>query len=267
MSTSVITAAAEALAIQSPTHKVAHTQATYQAWQQGMLTLDRAPWPTVTDEPGRPAQPKLVHPRKLQKRSLHNAAGRVVLVHALAHIEFNAINLALDAMCRFSGLPETFYSDWLRVASEEAQHFNLLRERLRHLDHDYGDFPAHDGLWDMARRTAHDPLARMALVPRVLEARGLDVTPSMIETLTAVGDTDTVAILRIILRDEIEHVAIGSRWFKALCVQRQLEPQATFRQLVSEYFNGQLRGPFNHQARQQAGFSPAELIELGANGS
>ena len=246
----------------SAEQKIALTRQAQQALQADALALDPVSTGLPGLAPGRPARPQLVHPRQLQRRSLHTAAGRRVLVHALADIEFNAINLALDAVCRFQNLPRAYYADWLRVAVEESGHFQLLQARLHELELAYGDLPAHDGLWDMARRTAHDPLARMALVPRVLEARGLDVTPGMIKQLTASGDTETSRILGIILTDEIQHVAIGSRWFEFLCQQRGLEPVAEFKRLIDTHFHGQLRGPFNREARLQAGFSGAELDEL-----
>lgn len=218
------------------------------------------------DTPGRPTRPELVAPSGLARRGLQDAAGRAALIHAVAHIEFNAINLALDAMLRFPGMPADYYADWMRVAAEEAYHFSLMRERLQMLDHDYGDFPAHDGLWEMARRTAGDLLERMALVPRVLEARGLDVTPGMIERLRAVGDQDTALRLGIILRDEVGHVAIGGRWFRWLCEQRGLEPRETYLRLVREQFiergRGRVVGPLNLPDRRRAGFDEIELAGL-----
>ena len=254
--------AQEALAAQSIDDKSVRTRALQQSWREGSLSLIPQHAPSL--EPGRPEQPKLVHPRQLKRRSLHTENGRRAFIHALAHIEFNAINLALDAVCRFQAMPVEYYSDWLQVATEESLHFELLSGRLRELGMDYGDLPAHDGLWDMARRTAHDPLPRMALVPRVMEARGLDVTPGMIEQLQIHGDNTTAAILEIIYRDEIGHVAIGSRWFGFLCQLRGLAVEPTFRRLSNNYFRGQLRGPFNRQARLQAGFSNSELDALEA---
>jgi len=183
-------------------------------------------------------------------------------VHAVAHIEFNAINLAWDAVYRFRGLPAAYYADWVQVAADEARHFGLLAARLAELDHAYGDFDAHDGLWDMAVRTADSCLARMALVPRVLEARGLDVTPGMIERLRSVGDTATVAILETILREEVAHVAAGSRWFVWCCEREGVDAQATFRDLLETHLRGGLRGPFNVPARLSAGFTPDELARL-----
>jgi uncharacterized ferritin-like protein (DUF455 family) len=199
----------------------------------------------------------MVKPRKLATRQ-----GRAVFLHALAHIEFNAINLAWDAVYRFRGMPVEFYADWIRVADEEAQHFTLLSLRLTELGQAYGDFPAHDGLWHMARVTAHDILVRMALVPRVLEARGLDVTPAMILRLRQVGDAASAAVLETILRDEIGHVEAGTHWFRYVCRQRGLDPLESFRSLLTEYAPGRIRAPFNTSARQQAGFGSDEMAML-----
>ena len=203
-------------------------------------------------------------PRELRQRSASSAQGHAALIHAVAHIEFNAINLALDAICRYPGLPADFYADWLHVAAEEATHFSLLRAHLRDLGHDYGDFPAHDGLWQMARRTAHDPLVRMALVPRVLEARGLDVSPAMIRRLRAAGDERGAAIVEIILRDEVGHVAIGSRWFRHLCAERGLDPDTTFERLLLELDAPRPVLPLNAEARRRADFSEGEIAWLEA---
>ena len=225
----------------------------------------RLPGPPPGDAPsaaGRPARPELVHPSRLPRRGLGSEAGRAALLHAVAHIEFNAINLALDAALRFPGMPPAFYRDWLSVAADEARHFRLLADRLAEIDTAYGDLPAHDGLWEMAEKTAHDPLVRMALVPRVLEARGLDVTPGMIERLRQVGDARSVACLEIILDEEVRHVAIGSTWFAYLCRQRGCDPEPTFRRLLDEYYGHGLPGPFNHAARLEAGFSESELRAL-----
>jgi uncharacterized ferritin-like protein (DUF455 family) len=213
--------------------------------------------------PGRPARPRLVPPREVASRGLGSTEGRAALAHAVAHIEFNAINLALDAAHRFRGLPLDYYADWLSVARDEARHFVMMRERLRQMGHDYGSLPAHNGLWEAAEKTAHDPLVRMALVPRVLEARGLDVTPGMIRRLREVGDTQTIAVLDVILAEEVRHVAIGSRWFRTLCAERGLIPAANFRRLLAEYAV-RLRPPFNLQARAEAGFDAEELMQTPA---
>jgi uncharacterized ferritin-like protein (DUF455 family) len=203
-----------------------------------------------------------VHPRALPRRGLGSDEGRVAFVHAIAHIEFNAIDLAWDAVYRFRGLPADYYADWVRVADDEARHFALLRARLRELGADYGDFDAHNGLWEMAEKTAGDGLARMALVPRVLEARGLDVTPGMIARLRGLGDQDTADILALILREEVAHVAAGSRWFRWHCERAGVEPAATFRRLLREYARPVLHGPFNRPARLAAGFDAEELDTL-----
>jgi len=251
----LFTAAAECLAEVDPARKQALSAGYADAWLAGRLDMDAR-------EPGRPGRPQLVPPRRLARRRLTSIQGRAALIHAVAHIEFNAINLAWDAVQRFRDLPRGFYDDWVRVAAEEAMHFGLMRGRLRDLGLDYGSFPAHDGLWEMARRTAGDPLVRMALVPRVLEARGLDVTPGMIERLLAVGDTATADCLRVILREEVGHVAAGTRWFRYLCAQRGLDPEDTFFGLLRTHLTGEVRCPLNLEHRREAGFAPGELERL-----
>lgn len=213
-------------------------------------------------EIGRPAAPRLVAPRELAQRGLGTEQGRAAFVHAIAHIEFNAINLAWDAVCRFRDMPDAFYQDWVSVASDEARHFQLLRARLASLGHAYGDFDAHNGLWEMAVATEHSCLERMALVPRVLEARGLDVTPMMIDRLRSAGDLETADILAIILREEVAHVAVGSRWFVYCCERDGLIAEPTFERLVSQHARGAVRGPFNRPHRLKAGFSESELQTL-----
>jgi uncharacterized ferritin-like protein (DUF455 family) len=222
------------------------------------LGLQDAPGPL----PGRPPRPALVDPAQLPRRSAHTADGRAALLHAVTHIEFNAINLALDALWRFAGLPPAYYRDWLTVAAEEATHFALLQAHLASLGHAYGDFDAHDGLWTMVERTAGDPLARMALVPRALEARGLDATPPMQARLARAGDARAVEILDVILRDEVGHVAIGNRWYRWLCEREGLDPLAHDAVLAERYRAPRLRPPFNRAARAAAGFSAAELAAL-----
>lgn len=208
--------------------------------------------------PGRPGRPALVNPREVPNRGLGTAEGRAALIHAVAHIEFNAINLALDAALRFRDLPAAYYADWISVAQDEARHFSMLSARLAEMGLAYGDCTAHNGLWEAAEKTAHDALARMALVPRVLEARGLDVTPNMIRRLHEVGDAASAAILTVILDEEVRHVAIGTRWFRFLCAQRSLDPVATFRALIAGH-RVRLQPPFNWDARSRAGFEAAEL--------
>ncbi|WP_371328752.1 ferritin-like domain-containing protein [Pandoraea sp. PE-S2R-1] len=218
--------------------------------------------------PGRPAEPRLVSPRELEHRAVTTVAGRAALLHALTHIEFNAINLALDALWRFDGLPNAYYDDWMLVAAEEAYHFSLLAEHLTTLgdDYCYGCFPAHDGLWVMARKTSGDWLARLALVPRTLEARGLDASPPIRAKLASAGDKAGAAILDIILRDEIGHVAIGNRWYRWGCERAGCEPVETYARLAAQYGAPRLRGPFNLEARRAAGFDDDELAALQAGG-
>lgn len=239
--------------------KIRLTRETAQLWHSGHYSLLSVTPPLPIGNAGIPDKPQLVRPAEVPRRGLGSKAGRAALIHAITHIEFNAINLAWDAVYRFRDLPRRYYSDWIQVASEEASHFEMLSTRLQSIGYHYGDFPAHNGLWTMAQKTAHDAMVRMALVPRVLEARGLDVTPGMIERLKQVGDHETVALLEIILRDEIGHVEIGSRWFRHFCDARKIDPEITFRELISAYFAGELRGPFDYELRQQAGFSEQEL--------
>ena len=214
------------------------------------------------DLPGRPDRPLLVPPDRLPHRAMNTAEGRAAQIHAMAHIEFNAINLALDALVRFSGLPPAFYADWLRVADEEALHFDLLVQHLQNSGFAYGDFPAHNGLWEMAERTRDDVLARMALVPRTLEARGLDASPQVRAKLWQAGDRRAAEILDLILRDEIGHVAIGNRWFYFLCDARGLDPLTTQVDLAARYRAPRLHGPFNLAARREAGFHESEIALL-----
>jgi uncharacterized ferritin-like protein (DUF455 family) len=212
--------------------------------------------------PGRPALPRLVSAKDVPARSPFTLEGRAALLHAVTHIEFNAINLALDAVWRFSAMPLAYYTDWLRVASEEALHFTLLREHLRTLGFDYGSFDAHDGLWAMTQRTAHDCTARMALVPRTLEARGLDATPPMQAKLRRAGDLRAVEILGVILRDEVGHVAIGNHWYRWLCARDGHDPVTLYAELALRHGAPRLRPPFNHAARLAAGFTEAEIALL-----
>ena len=212
--------------------------------------------------PGRPSLPILVSPKDLKKRSMRTPEGCAALVHALAHIEFNAINLALDAIWRFAEMPAGYYKDWLKVAAEEAYHFSLLNAHLQSLGFEYGSFNAHNSLWEMVERTKDDVLARMALVPRTMEARGLDASPALRNKLSQIGDMRATEIIDIILRDEIGHVAIGNVWFNWLCEQRKLEPIATFEKLCADYNAPKLKPPFNLEARRKAGFSENELALL-----
>jgi len=259
----LFSAAKHCLDAASPDAKVAATFAAAAAFARGELAANElSPLPEPIRMPGRPPAPRLVHPRELPKRGMGSNEGRAAFIHAVAHIEFNAIDLAWDAVYRFRGMPDMYYADWVVVANDEARHFSLLRARLQELGHDYGDFDAHNGLWEMAEKTAHDGLARMALVPRVLEARGLDVTPGMIVKLRGLGDQATAEILELILREEVAHVAAGSHWFRWYCQRAGMEPNARFRELLQEYATGVLRKPFNMDARRQAGFDAEELEGL-----
>ena len=216
----------------------------------------------AASSPGRPLRPALVPPKDVPSRTPFTVEGRAALLHAIAHIEFNAINLALDAVWRFDGMPNSFYLDWLRVASEEAHHFSLLREHLQGIGFDYGDFDAHDGLWLMTQRTSADVVARMALVPRTLEARGLDATPPLQAKFGRAGDQRAVDILGVILRDEIGHVAIGNHWYRWLCEQQELDPVAHYALLAQRHQAPRLRAPFNFDARRAAGFTDEEMAAL-----
>ncbi len=255
--------ALQCLRTEDPDEKIQLTHALSRAWAAGRLRLAEAGSPVeAVPAPGRPQRPRLVSPRTLAQRGLGTPQGRQALLHAVAHIELNAVDLALDAVYRFRGLPVEFYRNWIDCADDEARHFVLVRDRLRALGADYGDFDAHNGLWEMACRTDGSLLARMALVPRVLEARGLDVTPGIIARLQAVGDLETVAVLEVILREEVAHVKAGTRWFRHACEQEGREPIATFLELVRTHMGAQLRGPFNRPARIEAGFLDEELDRL-----
>jgi len=246
-----------------PVRKAENVIALMHAWQRGELALAAdAQLRALCAVPGRPEKPALVSPRLLQHRSMRSAEGQAALIHALAHIEFNAINLALDALWRFPGMPCDYYADWLQVASEEALHFSLLSAHLQTLGFRYGDFSAHNSLWEMAEKTQGDILARIALVPRTLEARGLDASPAVRAKLAQAGNLAAADILDIILRDEIGHVAIGNRWYNWLCQARGLDPIATYATLAQQYRAPAMRGPFNLAARRAAGFSESELAAL-----
>jgi uncharacterized ferritin-like protein (DUF455 family) len=263
MSDSLATRAHRCLMAAPVDEKLALTRALRADWQRGQLSFEGDAHPPETiASPGRPDRPLLISPLHMARRSVRSPEGRAALIHAIAHIEFNAINLALDAVYRFRAMPAEYYTDWLQVAEEEAHHFSLLRAHLVNLGYDYGDFEAHDGLWQMALQTAHDPLVRMALVPRVLEARGLDASPALVRKFESIGDARAVEILGIILRDEIGHVRIGNRWSGYLCGQRGVDPMKTFQELLQEYGGPRLRPPLHTAARRAAGFSEEELVML-----
>lgn len=251
---------AEALAATDIAEKIALTTKIAADWQIGKLNWqDTVPIPLLC---GRPARPALVTHKEVLQRSPQTPEGRAHLLHAILHIEFTAINLALDHAARFRTMPEQYYADWIGVAAEEAEHFLLLQERLQSLGHEYGDFPAHAGLWEMAEKTENDVLDRMALVPRLLEARGLDATPPIQRKLEAAGDHQSARVLDIILRDEIGHVGLGDRWFRHLCAERNKEPESTYRELLTHYKAPWPQAPMNESARISAGFSPDELAGL-----
>jgi uncharacterized ferritin-like protein (DUF455 family) len=254
--------ALHALAEPAPDRKVAATRSVFEAMHAGTAPDPLAALQPAAALPGRPARPRLVPPADVPRRTPFTREGRAALLHAVAHIEFNAINLALDAAWRFAGLPADYYRDWITVAAEEALHFALVREHLRSLGHDYGDFDAHDGLWAMAAATAEDPTARMALVPRTLEARGLDATPPMRAKFARAGDARAAEILDVILRDEVGHVAVGNRWYRWLCEREGLDPVAHHLLLARRHGAPRLKGPLNLEARSRAGFGEAELAAL-----
>lgn len=245
-----------------PSVKIAKTRTAAARWRSGEIGVGAASAPA---RPARPARPELRPPREMPRRRAGGSrAGRIALLHALAHIELNAIDLAWDLVARFSdaGLPHRFFDDWVSVAAEEAEHHALLAARLSALGAAYGDLPAHDGLWEAAEATANDLLARLAVVPLVLEARGLDVTPEMAARLERSGDCESAAVLRRIYEDEIGHVAAGHRWFAHVCEIRGVEPVATWQNLVRRYFRGVLKPPFNETARGAAGLGAAWYAPL-----
>nr|WP_227459847.1 ferritin-like domain-containing protein [Laribacter hongkongensis] len=260
MNDCLYTALETALRETDPAAKCRQVQALAAASRTGRLRVRTDAPPAVPlPAPGAPSSPRLIDPRDVPRRRTSSREGRIALLHAIAHIEFNAINLALDAAWRFRRLPDAFRADWIRVAEEEARHYQLVVARLADYGCDYGDLDAHAGLWEMVVKTAHDPLVRMALVPRLMEARGLDVNPGIQQKFAAAGDTASVAALEVILAEEVGHVAIGNHWFGVLCRQRGLEPLATFVDLLAEYAIPAPRPPFNLAGRQAAGFTPAEI--------
>jgi uncharacterized ferritin-like protein (DUF455 family) len=250
-------AACAVLRAAEPEAKMAVTERAAAAWRAGARAPGGGEQPP--DRPARPERPMLLAPKHMpRRRAAGSREGRVALLHALAHIELNAIDLAWDLVARFGAedLPRDFFDDWVEVAAEEAKHFGLLSARLAALGAAYGDLPAHDGLWEAAEATADDLLARLAVVPLVLEARGLDVTPAMIGRLRRAGDDESAAVLDIIFLDEIGHVAAGARWFRWECVRRGCDAAPAYRDLVRRYFKGALKPPFNAEARAAAGLEP-----------
>ncbi|MFM9940237.1 MAG: ferritin-like domain-containing protein [Hyphomicrobiaceae bacterium] len=242
-----------------PLDKVGLAKASAAAWQRRQLSLGaRATLPPMPDRPGRPVHPQLLMPRDMPKRSTQGDKGRIALLHALAHIELNAVDMTWDLIGRFIGeaMPLSFFENWVQVGLEEACHFAMVTKRLSELGAAYGDLPAHDGLWQAAQATGGSLMARLAVVPLVLEARGLDVTPSMISSLLAAGDTASAAVLEVIYRDEKKHVAFGAKWFRFMCEAQGLAPEPTFHDLVRRHFRGPVKPPFNDKARSEAGLTP-----------
>jgi uncharacterized ferritin-like protein (DUF455 family) len=258
--------ALELLAITDPQTKVDRVKQLFDEYQEQHIDLDTS---SVLNSdgltlPGRPPKPELVPPLTVPKRKMDTIEGRLSLLHSLAHIEFNAMNLALDAIWRFADMPEQYYEDWLKVAKEEAHHFSLIETHLQSAGITYGDYPAHNSLWEMVERTSDAVIARMALVPRTMEARGLDAVPAIRDRFQQIKDDQVVKILEIILRDEVGHVLIGNQWFNFLCAKENLSPIKTYKELARAYCAPTLRGPFNIEARKQAGFTTEELSLLGA---
>ncbi|WP_313195061.1 ferritin-like domain-containing protein [Shinella zoogloeoides] len=239
--------------------KTALAQETARRWFARTLSMRSPRDPALPLRPGRPAKPELIPPRHMEKRSLHRLKGRIALLHALAHIELNAVDLALDIVARFTTerVPHSFFDGWMQVAFEEAKHFRLVRDRLRELGADYGDLPAHDGLWQAAHDTRNDLTARLAVVPLILEARGLDVTPTLQAKMRETGDHASADILDVIYNDEKGHVAVGAKWFRFLCAREKKDPSVAFKELVRLNFRSPLKPPFNDVARAEAGLTPS----------
>lgn len=255
--TTLTNAAVQVMNAPDPADKVRLTVAFAKAWNDGVISDIGDASPLM--RPARPEHPILTRPGDMPKRSKGGTKGRVALLHAIQHIELNAIDLAWDIIVRFASpdLPKEFYDDWVIVADDEARHFEMLRDRLNELGATYGDLPAHDGLWEAATKTSDDVLARLALVPMLLEARGLDTTPATVTRLQGNGDNATASIMAEICEDEISHVAAGVRWFEYVCKQRGIAPIETYQNLIRERYNGQVKGPFNLDARDRAQFNRA----------
>ena len=266
---SLIAAARQVVTTADPLAKVRIAQRAADAWNGRRLSLgSHSTAEPMPDRPGRPPRPELLPPRAMPRRSAHGPGNRIALLHALAHIELNAIDMAWDLMGRFAyvPMPRAYYDDWVRVGAEEARHYKLLHDRLIELGAASGDLPAHDGLWQSAQATGESLIARLAVVPLVLEARGLDVSPSIIAGLETAGDTASAAILHIIYNDEKHHVAFGAKWFRHLCEQQGLAPEPTFHELVRRHFRGPVKPPFNDKVRAEAGLTPGFYRPLVAVG-
>jgi len=257
--TSLRGGAIEAIRATDLDEKTTLAQETATRWLSRKLSLRSPRDAPLSDKPGRPDKPELIPPTQVEKRSLHTVKGRIALLHAIAHIELNAVDLALDIVARFATepVPNSFFDGWMQVAFEEAKHFRMVRARLKDLGADYGDLPAHDGLWQAAHSTRNDLTARLAVVPLILEARGLDVTPSLQAKMRETGDLESAAVLDVIYNDEKGHVAIGAKWFRFLCARERRDPVRTFHELVRANFRGPLKPPFNDIARAEAGLTPS----------
>lgn len=260
MTPKLLSTACLVLNTSNPEEKVKITRQAYH--NQNSLFIDQTTDQTLAVSPplrpARPLKPELVDPKNVQKRKINRGIqGRVTLLHAIAHIELNAIDLAWDIIARFSFMPQEFYENWLKVAFDEANHFMLLQNRLNEMDSYYGEYTAHDGLWEMAQKTSHDLCARLALVPMVLEARGLDVSPMMIQKLKKAEDNKSAEILQLIHDEEIYHVHVGCHWFHYLCKQKNINPKDHWQSLVQKHLNGSLKPPFNVESREKAGFPQA----------
>ncbi len=267
--TSLRAAATRAILSTDLDEKTELAQEAARRWHRRRLSLRSPLDPDLPERPGRPDKPELVPPKATEKRSLHTLPGRVAMLHALAHIELNAVDLALDIVARFAAepVPHSFFDGWMQVAFEESKHFRMVRERLKALGADYGDMPAHDGLWQAAHATRNDLTARLAVVPLILEARGLDVTPSLQEKMRETGDIESADVLKVIYDDEKGHVAIGAKWFRFLCAREKRDPAATFKELVRANFRGALKAPFNDVARAEAGLTPSFYRSLTSKNS
>ncbi len=259
-----ITTATDVLCCADPVEKAN----TARAFRRSVLAGHTVSPIEVPDRPARPERPELVPPHKVAKRGLGSPEGRAALLHAIAHIELNAIDLAADMIARFAGAPEVknvradFVADWSSVCDDEARHFLMIEARLGELGYTYGDFPAHDGLWEAAMSTRHDIGARLAIAPLVLEARGLDVTPGMIRKLDGVGDRASADVLRVIYAEEVAHVECGVRWFHKVADSREMTRDSYFDQLVREHFKGRVKPPFNVDARDRASFPRKYYMQL-----
>ena len=251
----------KALAINDLNEKLNQVKVIYESFRSHLMTIDsKADIQHTYHLPGAPLTPQIVAPRLVEKRSTSSEQGKLIFVHALAHIEFSAINLALDIIWRFKDLPDQFYSDWLQIAYEEHLHFNLLNDYLKKFDLNYGSFNAHNSLWEMADRTRHDLIHRLALIPRTMEARGLDVTPPIIEKFKQQKDDEIAAILQIIYEEEIRHVSIGNIWYRWACEAQKLDPHETYKNLLKTYDIELNYEKLNKEARYKAGFLKEELI-------